>query len=220
MTNTLTTTAYIQIKNLIFNGQVKPGEKLKGEFLKSQLNLGLSPIREALSKLSGTGLVDFNAKIGFSVATIERVKVYDIFETFARLENLLLSDALQKGDDAWESNILASLYRLSKFEVVKTPYNEWFERNEDFHNTLISGSNLNYLLELRNQCLQLKNWYLNLSYIGVDDLSILTNHNEHKRLADLAILRDKSVLNKLYSHNTNNIEACIVKLRSKNYINL
>lgn len=216
MGNTLATTAYVQIKNLIFNGQVKPGEKLKGEFLKNQLNMGLSPIREALSKLSVTGLVDCNDKIGFSVATISRKKVYDVFETFAKLENLLLGDALQKGDDAWESNILASLYRLSKVELVKSPYNEWFERNEDFHNTLISGSNLNYLLELRNQCLQIKNWYLNLSYIGGEDLPILTNHNEHKRLADLTISRDKNVLNKLYSHNTNNIEAFVIKLQSKN----
>lgn len=218
MSNSLATTAYIQIKNLILSGEIRPGEKLKGEFLKNQLKMGLSPIREALAKLSNTGLVDFNDKVGANVATIDRAKIYDIFETFARLENVLLSDALQKGEDEWEANIMASLYRLSKFEVRSSHYTEWFERNEDFHNSLISGSNLYYLLELRNQCLQIKNWYLNLAYLGEEDLEVLTNHNEHKRLADLAISRDKNVLNKLHSHNMNNIEAVVVKLRGKSFI--
>ena len=219
-TYTLATDAYNQIKTIIFNGLIKPGEKLKGEYLKNKLGMGLSPIREALSKLSLTGFVGFSDKIGFSVATISKYKIYDVFETFARIEELLLSESIQKGNDEWEAHVLSNLYRLSKVEnhEHKTTYLEWFNRNEAFHNALISGSTSESLISFRNQCLDLKNWYLNLAYGNDTELLIITNHNEHKRIADLAIARDKSVLTKLHYHNVNNIEACILKLCSKNYI--
>lgn len=105
-TYTLATDAYNQIREIILAGLIKPGEKLKGEYLKNKLKIGLSPIREALSKLSLTGLVEFNDKIGFRVAIINRQKIYDVFETFAKIENLLLTESMLKGDDDWEADIL------------------------------------------------------------------------------------------------------------------
>lgn len=219
-TYTLATDAYNQIKNIILDGGVKPGEKLKGEYLKNLLGMGLSPIREGLSKLSLTGFVDFSDKVGFQVAIINRHKIYDVFETFAKIEGLLLSESMQKGNDAWEANVLSNLYRLSKVENRngQHSYSEWFERNEEFHNALIAASTSEYLTSLRNQCLEIKNWFLHLAFKDVDDTTLTTNHNEHKRIADLAILRDKTVLNKLYAHNTNSIESLVIKLRAKNYL--
>ena len=117
---------------------------------------------------------------------------------------------------------LSSLYRLSKVENRnnKTTYLEWFNRNETFHNSLISAAKNQYLIMLRNQCLEIKNWYINLAFGDYDAMNFITNHNEHKRIADLSIARDKTALKHLYTHNTSAIEALAIKLRAKNYLQI
>jgi GntR family transcriptional regulator, carbon starvation induced regulator len=168
-----------------------------------------------------TDFVEFNDKIGYRVAEITPYNVYDVFETFAKIENILFVESIQKGDDEWESNILACLYKLSKIEIRnnKTSYCEWFSRNEEFHSSLISANKSIRLLKIRNQCLAIKNWYINLAYSDAEEITIINNHNEHKRIAESAIARDKdSALVKLYNHNTGNIENLIIKLKIKKYL--
>ena len=218
---TLTSSCFQQIQSMILNGDLAPGEKLKGEYLKQQLQVGLSPIREALAKLTTTGLVEGQDKIGYKVSAISEVKVYEVFKTYAKIECLLLKEAIADGDEAWEARIMAALYRLAKIEQpgVKVSYQLWSERNEEFHNSLISGCNLNPLLQIRNSCVQMKDWYTRLAYKSFAERLITAGHSEHLKIAELAIARDsEQATTQLYSHLKSGIELLIHKLKANKYL--
>ncbi len=219
ITKSFATICFDKITNLILQGTLKPGEKLKGEYLKQELRTGLSPIREALFKLINTGLVEFKDNAGFNVTTLSKEKVQDIFKSHAKIECLLLRDSIENADDIWESKIIASLYTLAKIERTKhaIDYNLWSPKNEEFHNTLISGCKLNTLIEMRDKCLQMKEWCINLSLKNAKT-TILVDHTEHALIAELAINKKTELCcSKLYQHLTMGIDITIQNLRQNNF---
>ncbi len=218
--NTLATQCFIKIRELILNGQLLPGEKLKGDHLKQQLNVGLSPIREALSRLATTNLVKFEDKKGFTVAILTEYGVNDVVKTYGKIECLALENAIETGDDQWEAGIVAALYGLSKVETKnKVPYEEWAPKNSAFHNSLVSACNSLCLLRIRNDLQQMSEWFTKLSYRFADSRTILANHQEHKIIADEVIGKKlRSASNNLYNHITGGVNDLIAQLKKHGLI--
>src|SRR5438445_8464393 len=106
---TLSQQCYEQLKLDIIDGTLKPGEKLKTATIKERFEIGQSPIREALSRLVASGLVETQDNKGFRVTKLSEKNIRDIYETFAHIENLALSQAIERGDDSWEDSIVATL---------------------------------------------------------------------------------------------------------------
>lgn len=218
--NTLATSCFEAIQSLILEGTLNPGEKLKGEFLKQQLKVGLSPVREALFRLVGSNLVEFEDKIGFRVASITERKIHDVFETSAKIECLMLTESIKNGNDEWEAQITSSLYKLSKIEQVdvKQVYPTWVIRNNEFHNALISACNIQGLTHIRNNCLLIKEWYTNLA--NKDLQAIKADHQEHTKLAKLAIERKTDLACRaLHFHLTKVVHNLVKSLNDKGFIN-
>lgn len=218
---TLATDCLNGIRELILSGELFPGERLKGEYLKQKFNVGLSPIREALFKLSATPLVEFRDKIGFNVAVLSAAKVYDMVKTHAKIECLLLRESIESGDDEWEASIMAALYKLSKVEMgdTKVVYTTWALRNDEFHNALVSACKIDGLRQVRNDCLLLKEWYTRLADKEIAKRLIIASHHEHAKIAELAIARKAdAACAKLYKHTTTDIAGLVEKLITNNYI--
>jgi GntR family carbon starvation induced transcriptional regulator len=220
MANTLATFCVAKIQELIFSGQLRPGERIKGEYLKNYLNVGLSPIREALSRLISTNLVECIDNIGFRVALITKDKVYDTYKSYAKIESLLFCESIESGNETWESAIIAALYHLSKVESVKkAEYKIWNVYNEGFHNALISGCSLNTLNNIRKSLVLNKDWYHNLAYHNLPEELIMVNHSEHSKIAELAIARRAdAACAMLYKHTMHSLEPLLLKLKQCGYI--
>ena len=76
--------AYERIRALILNGDVAAGTRLGQVDLAEQLGVSRTPVREALRRLTGEGLVEFRDNRGFRVADLP------IEDTVRRLEVRLL----------------------------------------------------------------------------------------------------------------------------------
>lgn len=218
---TLSTSCFNKIIQLIYNGDLPPGEHIKGEYLKNQLGTGLTPIREALSRMINTNIVEFIDNIGFKVSKITTKIVTDTYISYAKLETMLLKEAIENGDDIWESNIVASLYRLSKIESEGTnaAYEIWSKQNEEFHDSLISGCNLSGLKNTRLNLLLLKNWYTNLANKNSMHQQIDVNHSEHSKIAELTISRrSEAACSLLYKHLMHSLPPLILKLKQQEFL--
>lgn len=212
---TMTSLCLNKIQQLILSGELLPGDKIKGEYLKNLLGVGLSPIREALSRLANTPLVEFVDNIGFTVACLSREKIVDTYTTYAKIEMLSLADAIESGNDLWESRIIASLYRLSKIEKDEQSirYKDWVELNNEFHESLISGCKLEYLKKIREECILIRDWYFALAFPDLDERLIEVSHDEHQRLAELTIAREKNLACELaYNHVLHSLETLITRI--------
>lgn len=65
---TLASSVYQALLEDILSGTLKPGHKLRLQALKDQYNVGNSPLREALNRLSAIGMVIREENKGFRVS--------------------------------------------------------------------------------------------------------------------------------------------------------
>lgn len=197
---TLVDQSYKSLKEKIIQGEFAPGEKLRIAKLKALLNTGPTPIREALSRLTFSGLIEAEANRGFFVKKISEHEVRDIYTTFKTIELLALNQAMELGDTSWEANILASLHKLSVVENAPPPIDSvtWLSYNYEFHRALIAACNSPCLLKIRDDVYQLFDRYCHLSLL-INENSLSLNHQDHCNIAHAVIARDKSKACKLIS---------------------
>ena len=135
--------AYDQLRALILAGDLEPGSRLAQADLAERLGVSRTPVREALRRLAGEGLVDFHANRGFWTADIgldavlRRLEVRLIIEPgIARLaserrtdEHLgALSAAIDRETTAADSVIAHDASRDFHVELTRATGNPELER--------------------------------------------------------------------------------------------
>ncbi|BBI76270.1 hypothetical protein HAALTHF_54310n [Vreelandella aquamarina] len=93
--------------------------------LKEYYGVSTGPLREALSQLVSDRLVVAISQRGYRVAAMSLAELNDIYDARAQLEGLILRLAIERGDDDWEANVLATAHRLAKVTDVSSPTSCW-----------------------------------------------------------------------------------------------
>jgi DNA-binding GntR family transcriptional regulator len=168
---TLTDRAYRQIREDILSGALPPGRRLRLAPLKTQYGIGASPIREALARLCGDGLVTLEERRGFAVAGISLEELWDVSETRILIETAALAESIRNAGtgsagDAWEAQILAAYHRLSKLDKKlgsEPPSPEWERLHGEFHESLVAACRLKKLKFCRQMLFEQSERYRRLS---------------------------------------------------------
>ncbi|MES2535101.1 MAG: FCD domain-containing protein [Pseudomonadota bacterium] len=142
--STLVKTAYAHLRRDIIEGRLAPGSRLRVEHLKDSYGLGAGTLREALTLLVSDALVVSHSQRGFHVTPISISDFFDITQTRIVLETDALRQSIRDGDDVWEGRVIAAFHRLTRAEERLADsrvegFNEWEERNREFHHALISA---------------------------------------------------------------------------------
>lgn len=200
------------LKEWIVQGDYAPGEKLHIAKLSARLKTGPTPIREALSRLTSTGLIEIVENKGFRVKTFSEAAVRDLYTTFGQIETLALLQAIDRGDTSWEADIVAALYKLSILENTQSPVNslEWLKLNYEFHFSLIVGCKSHYLLKIRDELYQHFERYCHLGIIAKKK-ELTVNHQEHAAIAKAVLARDKDKTVELMSQHLNGSLESVVR---------
>lgn len=96
---TLTDQAYRRIEELVVTLQLKPGEFLSEYALSENLEIGRTPIREALQRLAREGLVTILPRKGILVSETDPRKQLLVLEVRRELERLLCRTGAQRATD-------------------------------------------------------------------------------------------------------------------------
>lgn len=194
---------YQQIYEEIITGELKPGQKILIANLAQKHDVGLSPIREALSMLTATDFVIALPQRGFIVAPISLEDLYDIYDTRSYIEQIALGLSIDKGSDQWEAEMVASFHKLYQFEQKQMitsmeQYKLWEERHHSFNRALIGACGLNYLLKMQAKLYQQTERYRRLWLLArIKEGKMLCNAAKQKRIMDCAIGRNKEKAVKL-----------------------
>jgi DNA-binding GntR family transcriptional regulator len=92
-TPNLTEMTYLRIKQSVLTGSIEPSFRLTEEHIATQLGVSKSPVREALNRLEGEGLIRIEARRGASVRQFSRKEVTDLYNLRVALELHSISDA-------------------------------------------------------------------------------------------------------------------------------
>lgn len=189
--------AYHWLKRDIIRGVYPPDEKLLMSTLKSRYDLGVGPLREALSQLVAERLVVAISQRGYRVAPMSLTELRDIYDARAHLEGLILELAIARGDDAWEADILAKAHTLSKVVEVSGPeevLDVWDNRHKAFHTAIAAGCGSHHLLQARaglfDQAERYRHLWLCETVFSTDALE--TKRQEHAALVEAILARDST----------------------------
>lgn len=86
------------LRDAILSGELPPGERLPQEQLAEQLRVSRAPLRDALRRLEGEGLVRIGARRGVEVASLTPNDVREIYEIRIDLEPRMMRLAVQALD--------------------------------------------------------------------------------------------------------------------------
>lgn len=110
--------AYHSIKEDIVTLKLKPGVFLDREALQKSLNIGITPMREALLQLQAENLVTLDANKGFFVKNLEFTDIHEVIENRLYLERytafLASSRMTEKQADALEKYITDNAESITK----------------------------------------------------------------------------------------------------------
>src|SRR5580693_8196348 len=137
----LTLLAAAQIRGLIIDGVLLPGEKVRQADLAAKIGVSRSPLREALRTLESEGVVSYEINRGYVVARLDDDDLGQIHRMRTLLEDELLR-TVERPDAA----VLSDLKDLNeKMMVAIDEHNvpEVLRYNREFHFTIFDLSSLN-----------------------------------------------------------------------------
>jgi len=176
-----------RVRAEILSGVRRPQARIRLEDLKAEFDVSWSPLREALSRLVAEGLIQTDESRGYRVAPVSRAELADVTRMRAAMESMALRLAIEKGDDAWEAEVLASHHRLSKLDRI-VEIELWEQRHREYHEALLRSCDSPILLgfcgQLHAQFARYRKLFLSANPF---DRQVPI---EHRRLTEAALARD------------------------------
>lgn len=190
---TVASSVYDQLRLDILTGDLRPGEKLRSEFLRDRYHAGISPVREALNRLATERLVCREDQRGFHVAAVSKAGLIELTKTRCWVEDIALRESIEHGDDAWEEGVVLAFHRLSRTprssDDLTYAFNaKWEGLHRDFHTALIASCGSHWLLEFCLQLVDQADRYRQLA--ATVSYPKRNERDEHQDLMEAVLARD------------------------------
>ncbi len=174
---------------MLLTGGLAPGEKLKIDRLRKVLDVGASPIREALSLLVSDQLVVRHEQRGFQAALTSRENFDEILSLRSTLEGKALRKSMERATPEWIEDLVLIHHRMTR---TKSEGVEAFEvEHKNFHMALIGNCNSPLLIRI---CDQLYDLNIRYRYIAgrSKDYKGRRVDDEHQDILNAVIAEDPS----------------------------
>lgn len=109
------------IREDILSGRIAPGARLKTAELAKRLGFSTMPMREALRKLEGEGLIEIEPNRGATVRQLDRAYITDLFELNTELRIFAVRRGMSR----------LTLERIRELEALAAEYRALIEKGAD-----------------------------------------------------------------------------------------
>jgi DNA-binding GntR family transcriptional regulator len=97
-----------QLRMALLNGELAPGERLLTAQLSERFHVSPTPLREALHRFAGEGLVEFIPQRGARVAALSASESRELIELRTLLEPPCVGHAVDNATDEWAAELRSS----------------------------------------------------------------------------------------------------------------
>lgn len=180
-----TRAAYLSIREMILVGDLPAGQKLKIEQLRGLLNMGASPVREALSLLTSDMLVERIDQRGFRAAPASLANFDEILTLRSALEDMALRQSIARATSDWEERLVLAHHRMKRVSGTDT----FEDAHKSFHMALLSNAGAPML---ERYCSQLYDLNIRYRYLAAGGASYQSRDiaAEHEDILEAAVQRD------------------------------
>lgn len=208
-----------ELRRAIISGQIAPGDKLRARQLAERFGVGLSPIREALNRLSRDWLVRQTDLRGFTVASVSEAELDELMKARCWLNERALRESIEHGDDRWEENVLVSYHRLSKTSRWDADFGStinpaWENAHRAFHRRLLEGCGSRWIVGFCDQLFDVSDLYRQVARSTPAALERAREDDEHRPIMEAAVARNADAATRLLTeHFLRTAELCRQALR-------
>lgn len=180
-----TRATYLSLREMILVGELPAGQKLKIEQLRAMLNVGASPVREALSLLTSDMLVERIDQRGFRAAPTSIANFAEILMLRSTLEDMALRQSVSRATPEWEERLVLSHHRMKRVAGTDT----FEDAHKSFHMTLLSNADSPML---ERYCSQLYDLNIRYRYLAAGGPSYQSRDiaAEHENIFEAAVHGD------------------------------
>ena len=186
---TLASTVYDQLRQDILTVELPANAKLNIRALCERFQVGLSPVREALSRLSRENLVRQADHRGFTVAPLSNADLHDLTKARCAIDGMALRQSIEAREAEWEEHLLVAYHRLSRTPRFAAPDTRlrsplWEEAHRQFHAALVAGCGSRWLMTISGQLFEAAERYRHLARQAGKSRS---NEDEHRPIMEAAL---------------------------------
>ncbi|QYN33841.1 GntR family transcriptional regulator [Pseudonocardia sp. DSM 110487] len=138
--------AYVELRRLILSGALPPGSRLSQYELAASLGMSITPLREAIRRLSSEHLVDLDTHRDARVARMSAVEARQLFEVRLSLDPSAAELAAARRTDDDIVAMRAAAARL--LPVTREWGDDALTAHREFHRTLYLASHNDVLIRL------------------------------------------------------------------------
>jgi DNA-binding GntR family transcriptional regulator len=135
----------------IIDGVFAPGERLRFADLCTKYGVSATPLREALQRLATQNLIDWDPRLGATVAELSLPEMRDIYWLRDTLEVIAVRRAMANAGDAWVRRVDIAWQNFTVFPLPdhKAPRSSvvgWSDAHRAFHESISDGCGSPWLL--------------------------------------------------------------------------
>src|SRR5262249_1863934 len=114
-------------------------------------NTSVTPVREALARLTAEGFTEMEGHRGYRVAPVSSADLWDIQRNRQMLEAEALRLSILHGDEHWEARLVSAHHLLAHMDRERSDLptavdDQWELRHNAFHEALIAACQSKVLL--------------------------------------------------------------------------
>ncbi|CCG05238.1 GntR family transcriptional regulator [Blastococcus saxobsidens] len=183
--------AYAELRARILRGDLPPGSRLAQHELASTLGMSLTPLREAIRRLSSEGLIDLDTHRDARVAAMNATEARQLFEVRLSLDPTAAGLAAEHRTEADLAALRGAADRL--LPVTRAWGEDALDAHRAFHRALYVASHNDVLVRMLDDLWDKGDRYRRL---GLDlppgDQPRTRDHREHHELVELITARDST----------------------------
>jgi DNA-binding GntR family transcriptional regulator len=148
-----------RIRDMILDGQLGPGDRLRQDDLANTLGVSTMPIREALRQLQAEGLVTFYPRRGARVARLSVSEYEEIYRIREELENLACRWAAEDFDRIQIDRLKLLLQEIETAEANFDDVHRRLRLVREFFFTIFEASEKEHLVRILSSLWDLSQQY-------------------------------------------------------------
>lgn len=203
--------AYNYIKQKILTCELMPGYRLKEKDLMDQINVGRTPVWEALLRLEQENLVKINPRSGTYVKAIEMDAVLELYQLRKIIEPstaVIIKDKI----DSMKLLDFCDTFKSAEAGIIS------HQLDTEFHEYIISCTGNKRLIDFFNTMME-SIFRLDIyNTLQMVNNSQQTTYEEHYAIAQAIIMGDNDLIRKTYIDHINHSQfASITALRRQEH---
>lgn len=128
-----------RLREAIYSGRLRPGERLLQEKLAADLGVTRTPLREALRRLEGEGLITLSGNQGVQVVRMDPADVLDMYDVRELLDGLAARLAALRRTQAELDRLRETVAEMDSLISPWQPV-RWLDANSRFHSLLYAAA--------------------------------------------------------------------------------